>query len=81
MRRIHETHEYKRDKDMKIVGVSYGRTVVLEGRRFSQDKVWFGWEAEVQEGDDPDDCMKVLQARAEQLEMEEKRRAYRRRED
>lgn len=58
---------------MKIKTVTYGRTIVLDGRHFKQEKVWFGWDAEVDEGEDADKVLHQLRQKADALETEIRR--------
>ncbi len=63
---------------MKITKVSYGRSITVGTfGRTSQGKIWFGWEAEVNE-DNADSCMGVLKDTADLQELEERREHYER---
>jgi hypothetical protein len=52
--------------------VTYGRTIVIGDESFKQEKVWFGWDAVVPEGEDPDKVLDGLRAKADALEKEER---------
>lgn len=59
---------------MKIIQVTYGRTIVVGDKSFRQEKVWFGWDAEVDaDTEDPDKVLAELRERANILEKEERR--------
>jgi hypothetical protein len=65
---------------MRIKEVNYGRTIEV-GRlgRGRSGRVWFGWTAEVEEGETEADVLKALQDKADEQEKQE-RRAFDRRE-
>lgn len=61
---------------MNVKTVSYGRTIVLSERRgIAQEKCWFGWEAEVSEGETAAQVLDALHSVADAAEADE-RRAY-----
>lgn len=67
----------KRVLPMKIREVSYGRTIVIpkDRRGFRDEKVWFGFVATVEDGEDPDDVIRELQAQCDIVEAGEREKA------
>jgi hypothetical protein len=66
------------DESLVITRVTYGRSVELGefggfGRhKKKHKKVWFGWEAEVQEGQTEEEVMELLHEKADEQEAREK---------
>lgn len=56
---------------MRITKVSYGRTIVV-GEGFNQEKIWFGWEAEVESKESADVVMAELHRMANDAERDQR---------
>lgn len=61
---------------MKFKTMSYGRTIEVGGpfgRGRAMGKVWFGWEVELEEGDDEATVEAILKAKADEREVKERK--------
>lgn len=57
---------------MKVTGISYGRTIVVGDESFKQGKIWFGYEAELSEGEDVGEAIRTIRMAADDWEQKER---------
>ncbi len=59
---------------MKIKQITHGRTIVVGDKSFRQEKVWFGWDAEIDtDTENEEQALAILRERADVVEAEERR--------